>query len=124
MEINATFRNQPDWIPIQGNEKLYDKLIKTNKNCLIKFDTGQICEFLSDWPLAIATHFKPIIKYSDKQKHIDLLEKLINKHQTKSTNSSTESGEMYNQGVVDGLNIAFKILNNIDDDYLDGIKNL
>lgn len=48
-----------EWVPIYkiSNLSTWD-LMSTE----VKFDNGTTCHFWDDWPLAIATHFRIIIK--------------------------------------------------------------
>lgn len=56
-----------------------------------------------------------ISKLSNKEK-IQVLEKLINKFER-----MCNTKDLYFEGVVDGLNHAWKLFNGISDEYLDGI---
>lgn len=52
-----------EWIPIDGNEKLFDNTLKMDGDCHLKFSNGKVILFNSnDYPMSEVTHFKPINK--------------------------------------------------------------
>lgn len=81
---------------------------------------------VSELRMDIETAEKKIIKMFDEKENIELLEKLMNKYsffENQSKINKHETSDNYFHGVVDGLNIAYKILNGIHDGCaLDGIE--
>lgn len=66
-------------------------------------------------------NFKNFMSTEDRQTVLDLLTKLQDKFEDKGMSASTPGSANYFFGVTDGINHCMKVLNGIDDDYLDGI---
>lgn len=66
-------------------------------------------------------------KLTDEQKNylIKIIENVMDKYEKKASDAEKRGDKNslhYNSGVSDGLNHAYKIINGIDDDYLDGVN--
>lgn len=51
-------KDDDSWLLIESNETLYNSVVRNNKDVIIKFDTGKVVNYLDNWPIAFATHFK------------------------------------------------------------------
>lgn len=51
-----SIESEVKWIPISGNEELFNEVAKSNP--YMKFDDGTVCRYDDHHPIAIATHFK------------------------------------------------------------------
>lgn len=50
-----------NWIPLEGNQKLYESTVLKNGDTLVLFDTGEFCKWNSEnWPMAVLTHFQEL----------------------------------------------------------------
>ena len=69
--------------------------------------------------------FKKLLSEDDRKTILDMFEKVQTKYSRKAGKAETEGKEdkieIYNYGVVDGINHCIKMLMGIEDDYLDDV---
>lgn len=97
IDINHLIKNMEDYF-----EKIKNKMDKLN---IIKF--------------------KNFLTEDDRKTILDMFEKVQTKYSKIAVNAEQENKKestiSYFYGVVDGINHCMKMLNGIEDDYLDGI---